>query len=136
MLSYQADADINTNPYEVGLDRLVNLDSNINFIGKDALKKIKDEGIKRKQVGLVLDFKPLSGPNTTFWKIKKNNKIIGKVTSAVYSPRLKKNIALAMISIDQSQIGNKLIVETSDKDVDAVIIEKPFYDPKKKIASA
>ena len=36
-----------------------------------------------------------------------------------------------MISIDQSQIGNKLIVETSDKDVDAVIIEKPFYDPKK-----
>ena len=136
MLSYQADADINTNPYEVGLDRLVNLDSNINFIGKDALKKIKVEGIKRKQVGLMLDCKPLSGPNTTFWKIKKNNKILGKVTSAVYSPRLKKNIALAMISIDQSQIGNKLIVETSDKDVDAVIIEKPFYDPKKKIASA
>ena len=60
MLSYQADADINTNPYEVGLDRLVNLDSNINFIGKDALKKIKDEGIKRKQVGLMLDCKPLS----------------------------------------------------------------------------
>ena len=41
-----------------------------------------------------------------------------------------------MITNEQSQIGNKLIVETSDKDVDAVIIEKPFYDPKKKIASA
>ncbi len=39
MLSYHADADINTNPFELGLDRLVNLESEINFIGKDALKK-------------------------------------------------------------------------------------------------
>ena len=37
MLSYHADADINTNPFELGLDRLVNLESDINFIGKDAL---------------------------------------------------------------------------------------------------
>ena len=55
MLSYHADADINTNPYEVGLDRLVSLDSDINFIGKDALKKIKENGVKRKQVGLIID---------------------------------------------------------------------------------
>ena len=52
MLSYHADADINTNPFELGLDRLVNLDTKINFIGKEALKKIKADGIKRLQVGL------------------------------------------------------------------------------------
>ncbi|MFL2879451.1 MAG: glycine cleavage system protein T [Candidatus Pelagibacterales bacterium] len=136
MLSYHADADINTNPYEVGLDRLVSLDSDINFIGKDALKKIKENGVKRKQVGLIIDCDPLKGPNTTFWKIKKNNKIVGKVTSAVYSPRLKKNIALAMISIEESKIGNILDIEVMNKTVKSTVVEKPFYDPKKKITSA
>ena len=136
MLSYHADADINTNPYEVGLDRLVSLDSDINFIGKDALKKIKENGVKRKQVGLIIDCDPLKGPNTTFWKIKKNNKIVGKVTSAVYSPRLKKNIALAMISIEESEIGNILDIEVMNKTVKSTVVEKPFYDPKKKIASS
>ena len=136
MLSYHADADINTNPYEVGLDRLVSLDTNINFIGKNSLKKIKENGIKRKQVGLILDCEPLEGPNTTFWKIYKNKNEIGKVTSAVYSPRLKKNIALAMISIQQADIGNILDVEKSFSMVKATVVNKPFYDPKKKIANA
>ena len=136
MLSYHADADINTNPYEVGLDRLVSLDSDINFIGKDALKKIKENGVRRKQVGLIIDCDPLKGPNTTFWKIMKNNKIVGKVTSAVYSPRLKKNIALAMISIEESKIGNIVDVEVMNKTVKSTVVEKPFYDPKKKITAA
>ena len=136
MLSYHADADIHTNPFELGLDRLVNLETDINFIGKDALKKIKQDGIKRKQVGLIIDCNPLSGPNTTFWPIEKNGKKIGKVTSAVYSPRLKKNIALAMIEIDYSELGNQLDVQTHEGKYSATIVEKPFYDPKKKIASS
>ena len=135
MLSYHADADINTNPFELGFDRLVSLDNDIEFIGKAALKKIKAEGIKRKQVGLVINCEPLSGPNTTFWSIKKDNKEIGKVTSAVYSPRLKKNIALAMVNIENSEIGTDLEVETNKGKFSAKIVEKPFYDPKKKIAS-
>ena len=135
MLSYHADADINTNPFELGLDRLVSLDSDIEFIGKAALKKIKAEGIKRKQVGLEINCEPLSGPNTTFWSIKKDNNKIGKVTSAVYSPRLKKNIALAMINIENSKIGTSLEVNTNKGNFEAIIVEKPFFDPKKKIAS-
>ena len=135
MLSYHADADINTNPFELGLDRLVSLDSDIEFIGKAALKKIKAEGIKRKQVGLEINCEPLSGPNTTFWSIKKDNNEIGKVTSAVYSPRLKKNIALAMINIENSEIGTSLEVNTNKGNFEAIIVEKPFFDPKKKIAS-
>ena len=135
MLSYHADADINTNPFELGFDRLVSLNNDIEFIGKAALKKIKAEGIKRKQVGLEINCEPLSGPNTTFWSIKKDNKEIGKVTSAVYSPRLKKNIALAMADIENSEIGTDLEVETNKGKFSAKIVEKPFYDPKKKIAS-
>ena len=136
MLSYHADADINTNPFELGLDRLVNLDSEINFVGKEALKKIKKEGIKRKQIGLELHCDPLKGPNTTFWSIYKNDKEIGKVTSAVYSPRLKKNIALAMLSIDHTKIGGKFKFKSNNSEFDCTVVEKPFYDPKKKIASS
>ena len=136
MLSYHADADIHTNPFELGLDRLVNLDSEINFIGKKALKKIKENGISRKQVGLIIDCAPLSGPNTTFWPIKKDGKQIGKVTSAVYSPRLKKNIALAMVEINFSNIGTNLEVVTHEGNYNSTVVEKPFYDPKKKIANS
>ncbi len=135
MLSYHADADIYTNPFELGFDRLVSLDNDIEFIGKAALKKIKAEGIKRKQIGLEINCEPLSGPNTTFWSIKKDDNEIGKVTSAVYSPRLKKNIALAMVNIKNSEIGTDLEVETNKGKFTAKIVEKPFYDPKKKIAS-
>ncbi len=133
MLSYHADADIHTNPFELGFDRLVSLDNDIEFIGKAALKKIKAEGIKRKQIGLEINCEPLSGPNTTFWPIKKNNNEIGKVTSAVYSPRLKKNIALAIVNIKNSEIGTDLKVETNKGIFTAKIVEKPFYDPKKKL---
>ncbi len=136
MLSYHADADIHTNPFELGFDRLVNLDTDINFIGKEALKKIKQEGIKRKQVGLIIDCNPLSGPNTTFWPIEKDGKTIGKVTSAVYSPRLKKNIALAMVEVNHSELGNQLNIETHEGKYSSTIVKKPFYDPKKKIASS
>jgi aminomethyltransferase len=136
MLSYHADADINTNPFELGLDRLVNLESDINFVGKDALKKIKQDGIKRKQVGIEIDCEPLKGPNTTFWELQKNNKKIGKVTSAVYSPRLKKNIALAMVEIQQTDIGHKFEVISNEGKFNCTVVEKPFYDPKKKIASS
>jgi aminomethyltransferase len=136
MLSYHADADINTNPFELELDRLVNLDTDINFVGKDALKKIKQDGIKRKQIGVEIDCEPLTGPNTTFWKLQKDNKIIGKVTSAVYSPRLKKNIALAMVEIQQTEIGNKFEVISNEGKFNCTVVEKPFYDPKKKIASS
>ena len=77
----------------------------------------------------------MKGPNTTFWPIYKDGKKIGKVTSAVYSPRLKKNIALAMVEINHSDIGNNLKI-ISNREINSKIIEKPFYDPKKKIASS
>ena len=131
MLSYHADADIYTNPYELGLDRLINLDNKNNFIGKDALIKIYKEGIKRKQIGIKIDCEPLKGPNTTFWPITINEKKVGKVTSAIYSPRLKKNIALAMISIEHSKLKNLIDIDTSEGKFKAEIVKKPFYDPNK-----
>ena len=136
MLSYHADADINTNPYELGLDRLVNLDTEINFIGKQALKKIKEEGVKRKQVGLEIKNTALQAPNTTFWTIFFDGKKVGKVTSAVYSPRLEKNIALAMVDIEFTNINSELNVEIDGTLVNSIVVEKPFFDPKKQITTS
>ena len=135
MLSYHADADINTNPFELGLGRLVKLDMKADFIGKAALQRIKDEGVSRKQVGIVMDCAPLLGPNTRFWQVTVGGTVIGKVTSAVYSPRLDKNIALAMVDIDYIAIGTALDVNMGGQPVRAKVVEKPFYDPKKKIAA-
>ena len=135
MLSYHADADINTNPFELGMDRLVNLDNDNKFIGKDALIRIKETGIKRKQVGMIIDSDPLEGPNTTFWPILKNNNNIGKVTSAVYSPRLKENIALGIVSIENSEIDNSFEIKMPESNNKAKVVLKPFYDPKKNITS-
>ena len=69
MLSYHADMTINTNPLELGMDKFIDLNNDFDFIGKDALIKIKNDGIKRKQVGLYLDNKRMDGPNTRFWNL-------------------------------------------------------------------
>jgi len=133
MLSYHADMDIHTNPYELGLSRLVNLDNDNKFIGRGALQKIRDTGVTRKQVGLVIEGEALDGPNTTFWPVLRDGKPVGKVTSAVYSPRLEKNIALAMVAIENSDEGTQLEVQLPDVQSQATVVEKPFYDPKKAI---
>ena len=136
MLSYQADADINTNPYELGMERLINLDMDAEFIGKDALLRIQKKGVTRKQVGLRIECDPLKEPNNTFWEITKKGKTVGKVTSAVYSPRLKQNIALAFVIIEFSEIGSLVEVSIPYGICKAYIVEIPFFDPEKKIVAS
>ena len=135
MLSYHADMDAHTNPFELGLDRLVDLEMPANFIGKAALKQVQQQGISRQQVGLELDGEPLPGPNTQFWPVEVNGEVIGKVTSAVYSPRLKKNIALAMVTIGHSAVGTTCTVQLTGETRSGTIVPKPFYDPKKQITA-
>ena len=74
-------------------------------------------------------------PKYNILALKKNNIDIGKVTSAVYSPRLKKNIALGMVNIDYSKIGLEIEVTIDNKNFKCEVIEKPFFDPKKQIIS-
>ena len=134
MLSYHADMDINTNPFELGLDRFVALDMEDDFVGKDALRQIKTAGVKRRQIGVVMDGPPFTQPNTHFWNMMIDGRVIGKVTSAVYSPRLEKNIALAMVESEHAALATEFIVHARDGDRIAITVEKPFYDPNKSIA--
>ena len=134
MLSYHADINSNNNPYEVGLERLVDLDKDDDFIGKLALTNIKKNGAKNKQIGLVIECDPLQNPNNEFWDIINNNRKIGKVTSAVYSPRLEKNIALAIIESKCAKIGSRFKIGINDAFINCEQVSLPFYDPKKSLA--
>jgi len=136
MLSYHADMDINTNPFELGLDRFIDIDKDFDFVGKEALIEIKGKGVSRQQVGLEIKADPMPGPNTRFWEIKIKDNTVGKVTSAVYSPRLKKNIALAMLEKRYSKIGNEVQVISGADILPAEVVEKPFFDPAKTVTKS
>ncbi len=135
MLSYVADINLDNNPLELDYPHLIDLDMHAEFIGKKALREIRKNGVKRKQVGLEISGPPLSTPNTEPWIIENKSDAIGKVTSAVYSPRLGKNIALAIVDYKYVEIGTNLAIRTNAEKFTAIVVQKPFYDPKKTIAS-
>lgn len=136
MLSYHADMDINTNPFELGLDKLVDLDMEAAFIGKAALKRIKAAGIRRKQVGLQIAGPPIETTNTRFWPLLARDEQVGVITSAVYSPQLERNIALAMVSLEWAGKGSELLARCSSGDHHAIVVDVPFIDPQKQRAKS
>ncbi|WP_261842996.1 glycine cleavage T C-terminal barrel domain-containing protein [Aliamphritea ceti] len=136
MLSYHADMDIKTNPYELGMDRLIDLNADFHFIGKPALQKVRQDGVSRRHVGLIIDGPAITGSNTRYWPLESEGQQIGKVTSAIFSPRLEKNIALAMVDTEFAPTGTVLKVKTPNGDITATVAEKPFFDPKKQLAAS
>jgi len=139
ILAYGADMWLDTNPYEVemGYEWMVDLEQEADFIGKEALRQIKDEGVKRKLVGVEIGGERLGsyidGTMIDFFPVSKNGERIGKVTSACYSPRLDKNIGYAMLPIEFAELGTELAVETQRERTSAVVVQKPFIDPTKEI---
>ena len=136
MLSYHADMTLANNPYEMGMGRLVDLDMEADFISKAALTLIKERGVSQQLVGLEIDGAPFVGSNDFFWPVLKEGVKVGTVTSAIYSPRLQKNIALAMISIDHTASGRVLQVDQLSETRTCTVVPIPFYDPKKSLATA
>ncbi|MCZ6755253.1 MAG: glycine cleavage system protein T [Gemmatimonadetes bacterium] len=130
ILNYGIDMTLDTNPYEVGLGWLVDLDQEADFVGKQALATIKRDGVSRKLVGVEISGAQLD-LNMTRWPISQNGTGGGWVTSAVFSPRLGKNIGYAMVPIALAEHGTMLSVETADGTRTATVVPKPFIDPKK-----
>ncbi|MGB9678818.1 MAG: glycine cleavage system aminomethyltransferase GcvT [Thermoanaerobacteraceae bacterium] len=110
-------------PIEAGFEFFVKLDKS-DFIGKDALLKQKQDGLKRKIVGfeMIENGIPRHG-----YEVMINDKKIGYVTTGYLSPTLKKNIGLALIDIEYAKIGNEFNVVIRKKPLKAVIIKKQFY---------
>ncbi|MFB0613865.1 glycine cleavage T C-terminal barrel domain-containing protein [Aurantiacibacter poecillastricola] len=126
LLSYRADADQRTNPYELNLGRLVDLDMETDFIGKKALSRINEKGPDRRQVGLVIEGAPMRESNTEYWPVYSEGAQVGQVTSAIYSPRLEQNIALALVVANKSGRGSMFEVDTPQGQQAARVVELPF----------
>jgi len=133
ILNYGSDMTLDDNPYEVGLGWLVDLDKKSDFVGKAALARIKKQGVKKKLVGVEIHgpkiFSWLSEP----WPVKANGKTVGKLTAMTYSPRLRKNLAYAMVRVEHSKLGTHLTVVAPKGEREATVVRRPFVDPKKDI---
>ena len=104
-------------------------------MGKAALRRLRAEGPKRKLVGLELGGVPLTAPNEEPWRAYAEGEPAGTMTSAVYSPRLEKNIALALLNVECAGTGTALVVRAPDGDRPATVVPVPFYDAKKALAT-
>ena len=131
ILNYGSDMTLDTNPYEVGLGWLVDLDQKADFIGKAALKKIKKQGIRKKLVGLEIDGDKIHYWLPEPWVVRADGSAVGRLTALTYSPRLKKNIAYALVPIQNAKLGTRLTVVTPVGDRRATVVRKPFIDPEK-----
>jgi glycine cleavage system aminomethyltransferase T len=132
ILNYRADMDWTNNPFELGLDRLVDLDTDAEFMGKDALRRIKEDGVRRRIVGVEIDGERLE-MNATRWPVRSDGETIGTVTSAIHSPRLERNIGFAWLPVERSDVGTTLRVDTADGERGATVVPMPFVDPGKAI---
>ena len=125
LLSYGNDMDINDNPLECGFDKYVSLDSEIDFLGKEELKKIRSEGIKKKLKGIKIDAKEISV--TRSLKIMdENNTIIGELRSACYSPHFKQVIGIAMINKPYWEDKQTVKIDINDQTFEGKVCDLPF----------
>ena len=125
LLSYGNDMDNNDNPFECGFDKFVNLESNINFLGKEKLKKIKSEGIKKKLMGIKFETKEISLTGSLDIKDEKNE-IIGELRSACYSPHFGKVIGIAMMKKSFWGISQTVKIEINKNSYIGKICNLPF----------
>ncbi len=129
ILGYRSDLDLSTNPYEVGLGRLVDLDSPRAFIGRSALERIAADGVGRLLVGVEIAGDHLPAPFQERWPVTAGGATIGAVTVAVHSPRLGRNIGYAMVGIEHAATGSTFEVDAPWGSTTAVVVEKPFIPP-------
>jgi glycine cleavage system aminomethyltransferase T len=140
ILAFGADMWYENNPFEVGYHYtwMVDLDQEADFMGKEALKRIKADGVSQKLVGVDIEGGPLGSyidnEMLDFFPVSVGGTEVGRVTSACYSPRLEKNIGFAMLPIQHTELGTEVQVETpvSGK-VAATVVSMPHWDPTKEI---
>ncbi len=133
ILNWGADIALENNVYEVGLERLVDEDKAGNYIGRDSLHHIKAAGVKQKLVGVEISGDAIEF-NVTKWPVNADRGVIGRITSAVHSPRLRKNIGYAMVPMAYTALGSRLVVTLPGGDErPATVVPKPFIDPNKEI---
>jgi len=134
IFNWGADMTYENNAYEMGLGRLVDLDlADDASISIAALRRIEAAGVSRRIVGVELDGDPLPALNNTKWPAFADGREVGRVTSAIHSPRLGRNIGYCWVPTALAGEGTRLTVKSEWGDRVATVVPMPFVDPDKRI---
>ena len=130
MLSYGSDITLNENPFEINMDKFVDLDKKANFLSKKALSQIYKQGVTKELVGIEISCDPFKDFVADHLILQLNDKKVGKITSSVYSPRLRKNIGLALIDKRSEEIKEGYTVNMNGITATVKICNLPFLKNK------
>ena len=125
LLSYGNDIDLNDNPFECGFDKFVNVDSDINFLGKKKLIKIKSEGVRKKLMGVKLDLKKIN-ITESIDIMDENSNPIGELRSGCYSPYFDQVIGIAMLNKPNWNANQPIKIKINDQAFDGKVCDLPF----------
>jgi glycine cleavage system aminomethyltransferase T len=131
IFNWGADMTYENNPYEMGLERLVDLD--VDCIARDALRELSGRGVTRRIVGAEMDGERFPTLNNVKWPASHDGTRVGKMTSACHSPRLEKNIGYVWLPTELAREGTRLDIETEWGSRGATVVPMPFIDPQKTI---
>ena len=137
IFNYGSDMTLDDTPLHVmGLERLVE-DQPQDYMGKAALEALKTKGVDRKLVGLDLPGDQLRAELSRTWDVVRDGTTVGRVTDAVWSPGLERNIGFVWVPIDMAEPGTKLEIHTEHgTTIEGTTASIPFVDPRKKAPAA
>lgn len=125
LLNWGVDTDEQTNPFEVRMEKFVDLNIPDDTIGVLALRKIKDSGVKRQQLGIVLDMPEEPEQQATWLPLEMNGVPIGHMTHQAWSYRLKRMIGYALVSIEMKP-GDLVYVHRDSSKIKGELVNLPF----------
>ena len=136
ILAHGCDVTIEDNPYQVGYGYkwMVELEQEQDFIGREALRTVAEQGVDRKLVGVEIGGSKLGayidGSMPDFFAVKAGGRAVGRVTSACFSPRLDRNIGYAMVPVEHAEIGTELVISGRARPSAGVVADRVFYKPE------
>ena len=126
MISHQGDTSLEENPLELNLPKFYDLDQEADFVGKEALLKIRDEGIKKQFTGFKISGKKIGYNMARIPLFDKNGEQQGFVTSTIYSPNFGCNIALGYININLTNSEDVFNINHDGEEREVEVVPLPF----------
>ena len=124
LLSAGNDFDNQDNPYECNFDKYIDIESDINFLGKNALIKIRKKGINKKLMGVLIDLDKIE--MTEEIPLYNGNNLVGNLRSATYSPNLKKVVGIVMTKKEYWDKKTPIELKIGDKKSKGTLCNLPI----------